>query len=516
MEPILKRVVLIGGGKQLDRSANLKFLFLFSIFLFQCSHEEQVKENSKIPNENNTASENRVTESKIKKVNLAKESFSLQDLYYSAIQKTERIAIKQEAIVQAEARRDSFFANFFPSLAFRYQQFVTTPNHAEHDREIRNRNYLVDAYSNANYGTKISTPYDIGNSTFGGNGSSTATSPLVRPGARLVLHIPIMTGLNEWATYKSSKHEVKLRLLELKFDSGRMFLEIAQAYFNLLQLESNLQSKKEILQLTKESKIELGRRVSLGRNKPSELTSITAQVSKLEAEILGITDTLSQMRDTLSFLTGLDSEFKVNKINESPIEFEIEDAEKTVENRYDVNAAKLNLEIAKSEVLKAYGGHLPTASVDTFYTFPSGHTANTAKKDLVNQFIVQIPLISMGTITAAVKQAESIKRQAELQLTQSVRFAREEVRKAYNSYANSKKAEESYLTALNATENNYQVVQRDYYKKAATSLDLLNAQIALKNAKEDVFRTILQKQLNLVWLKVAIGKYPEELESKTE
>ncbi|MBL0265051.1 MAG: hypothetical protein IPQ05_14600, partial [Leptospiraceae bacterium] len=54
------------------------------------------------------------------------------------------------------------------------------------------------------------------NSSFGGSGSSTATSPLVRPGARLVLHIPIMTGLNEWANYKSSKHEVKLSTLRIK------------------------------------------------------------------------------------------------------------------------------------------------------------------------------------------------------------------------------------------------------------------------------------------------------------
>ena len=292
------------------------------------------------------------------------------------------------------------------------------------------------------------------------------------------------------------------------------FWEVIKNIFKIFSLFKK--AKKDILEFTKESKKEITRRVGLGRNKPSELTNITAQIAKLEAEILGITDTLSQMRDTLSFLTGLDSEFKVKAINELPLDFEIEQAEKTVENRYDVNAAKLNLEIAKSEVLKAYGGHLPTASVDTFYTFPSGHTANTAKKDLVNQFIVQVPLISMGTITAAVKQAESVRRQAELQLTQSVRFAREEVRKAYNSYANSKMAEESYLAALNAMENNYEVVKRDYFRKSATSLDLLNAQIALKNAKEDLSRTLLQKQLNLVWLKVAIGKYPEDLENKSE
>lgn len=492
----------------------LKYLLVVAVFLFQCGHEEQIKENSQNPDPNKTDSFENLSIQKTKPINPNKESFSLHDLYYSAIAKTERIAIKKEAIVQAEAKRDSFFASFFPSLAFRYQQFITIPNHAAHDRDIRNRNNLVNAYSNEVYGTNISTPYDVTSSSFT-SGTSNVTSPLVRPGARLVLHIPIMTGLNEWSNYKSSKHEVKLRLLELKHDSGRMFLEIAQAYFNLLQLESNLESKKQILELTKESKRELERRVGLGRNKPSELTNITAQIARLEAEILGITDTLSQMRDTLSFLTGLDSEFKISRIEEPTIHFGLEEAEKTIENRYDVNAAKLNLEIAKSEVLKAYGGHLPTASIDTFYTFPSGSTTGSTK-DLVNQLIIQVPLISMGTITSAVKQAESIKRQAELQVTQSVRFAREEIRKAYNSYANSKETEDSYAKALIATEKNFQVIQRDYYKKAATSLDLLTAQIALRNAKEDLYKTRLQRQLNLVWLKVATGKYPENLETKTD
>ena len=485
---------------------------LFLVFLIQCIHEEQIKQPE---NKVDASPKQIVTETK-KPTKLSNESYTLKELFDSALQKTERIAIKKESIIQAEARKDSFFASFFPTLAFRYQQFVTTPNHSAHDREIRNRNNIINAYSNENYGTNISTPYDVSSSSSFGSSSSTVTSPLVRPGARLVLHIPIMTGLNEWTAYKNSKHEVKLRHLELRYDEGRMFLEIAQAYFNLLQLESNLESKKQILELTKESKNELERRVNLGRNKNSELSSIAAQIAKLEAEILGITDTISQMRDTMSFLTGLDSMFKVKNTNELPVTFDLSEAEKTVESRHDVNAAKLNVEIAKSEVLRAYGGHLPTASIDTFYTFPTGNSSGSSTKDLVNQFIIQVPLLSMGTVMAAVKQAESLQRQAELQLTQSVRFAREEVRKAYNSYTHSKQAEESYLVALNAMENNYRIILRDYNRKSATILDLSNSQIALQNAKEDLTRTRLQKQLNLVWLKVAIGEYPEKLEKQKE
>ena len=196
------------------------------IYLFNfCSHEEEITK-SKIFYNNEKGEIKSDTRS-------TSNSFTLETLFANAIESTERLAIKKESITQAEARRDSYFSNFFPSLAFRYQQFVTTPNHAEHDRDIRNRNNLANAYSNTAYGTDISTPYNASNylNSSAGN-SSTVTSPLVRPGARLVLHIPILTGLNEYSLYKSSKHEVRLRNLELKHDAGRLYLEIAQTYYN--------------------------------------------------------------------------------------------------------------------------------------------------------------------------------------------------------------------------------------------------------------------------------------------
>ena len=255
------------------------------------------------------------------------------------------------------------------------------------------------------------------------------------------------------------------------------------------------------------------RRVQLGRNRNSELLSLNSQISRLEAEILGVTDTISQLKDTISYLTGLDSNFKIEKKIEISIHSNFDEIEKKIETRHDIQAAKINLEMAKSEVLKAYGGHLPTASVDTFYTFPSGHIAG-GTKDLVNQFIVQVPLISLGTVSSAIKQAESLKHQMELQLTQTIRFAREEVRKAFNSYLHAISMEKSYTSALESTENSLNIIIRDYSKKSATELDLLNARIALITAKEDLNKTVLQKELNLVWLKVAIDEYPssEELE----
>ena len=441
--------------------------------------------------------------------NIEKESLSLGEMFLYSIENTERLAIRKEAINQAEAKRDNYFSNFFPTLSFRYQQFATLPNHAEHDRDIRNRNNLINTYSNINYDTNISTPYNASNYwNTGSSTSSTVTSPLVRPGSRLVLHIPIFTGLNEYSLYKSSKYEVKLRNLELKHDAGRIYLELGQAYYNLLQLESNLNSRKEILKLTQELKSELIRRVSLGRNKSSELIAVNSQISRLEAEILGVSDTYSQLKDTISYLTGLESNFKIQKESELYGLFSFEEIEKSIESRHDIEAAKINVEIAKAEVLKAYGGHLPTAAIDTFYTFPSGHISG-GTKDLVNQFVVQVPIISLGTVTSSIRQAESLKHQMDLQLTQTIRFAREEIRKAYNSYTHSKSMEISYKTALESTENSYKAISRDYNRKSATEIDLLNAKISVINAKEDLVRTALQKELNLVWLKVATDEYPD-------
>ena len=481
-------------------------LYLCIFFVFtNCAHQVQLTETNLQQEQPVTTQEN-TSNSNTKKLPI-KERYNLEELYLYAVANTERLSIRKEIIKQAEAKKDSFFANFFPSLSFRYQQLITIPNHAGHDRETRNRNNLIYAYSNSVYGTNINTPFNVSNSTLPGSSSSTTnTSPLVRPGSRLVLHIPIMTGFNEWSAYKSSKFEVILRNLELQHDAGRMYLEIAQAYYNLLQLDNNLSTKKEILQLTKNLKVELGKRVRLGRNKASDLSSINSQIAKLESEIVGITDTLSQMKDTVAFLTGAPANFTLERITEKPIQVSLEDIDKIVENRYDISAAKINLEIAKSEVTKAYGGHLPTASIDSFYTFPSGNVTGGAK-DIVSQFIFQVPILSLGTVTASVKQAKSLKRQMELQLSQTIRFAKEEISKAYNSYIHSKLMEESYRNALSFSETNYKIVYKDYLSKSATVLDVLNAKIALENSKEELHRTTLQKNLNLVWLKVAMGEY---------
>ncbi len=436
-----------------------------------------------------------------------KESYTIEDLFIASIENTERLAIRKESISQANSKKETFFSQFFPTLSFRYQQFATLPDHTNHDREIRNRNNRINALSNEIYGTGISTPYDASNVLNSGSSASNSTSPLVRPGSRLVLRIPLFTGFNEYANYKSSKFEVKLRHLELKHDAGRIYLEIAQAYYNFLQMESHLKSRKEILKLTIASKSEMSKRVRLGRNRASDLLAINSQISRLEAEILGITDNYNQLKDSLSFLTGLNSEILLAKEEIPTIPPILDELEKKMEIRHDIEAAKINVEIAKSEVLKAYGGHFPTASIDTFYTFPSGNSPSNTK-DLFNQLVIQVPILSFGTVKSAVQQAESMQKQMELQLKQTIRFAREEIKKAHNSYKHSLEMERSYKTALESSEVFLKTISKDYSNKSASELDLLNAQIAVWNAREDLLKMTLQKDLNLIWLKVATDESP--------
>lgn len=434
-----------------------------------------------------------------------KKAYSIDDLFNIAVGSTERLAIKREGVIQAEARKSMFFGNFFPTLSYRYQKFINIPDHTDHDRDVRNRNNLYKAYTG-----DPNTPYNPFYTSQGS--SSTSVSPALRPGSRLVLHIPIMTGTSEWANYKIANAEVNAKKFEMKDEAGKLYLEIAQTYFTILQLEKNLQNKKKLLQIAKESEAEIDYRVALGKNRRSESYGAKSNIARLDAEILGLSDQLVNAKEDLAFLTGVENEIILSdEVEEVFPNFGPEELDKKIESRADISFARANLEMSKAEVLKAWGGHMPTVSIDSFYTFAEKNQPQN--KDIFNQIVLQVPLLSLGTVSSAIKQAESAKRQSELQLTRIIKKAKDEARKAFYGYRTSILEADAYLKASQAAEESYHSVVRDYNKKMATQIEVLNALTAYQNAKEDYERIVLQKKLNSLWLKIALGEYPDVKEN---
>lgn len=214
---------------------------------------------------------------------------------------------------------------------------------------------------------------------------------------------------------------------------------------------------------------------------------------------------------------------------------------KIVENRWDVKVAKAQMEYAKSGVLAAYGLHLPSVYFEGNYFLYQGQQSKTSQwksslqngislnsmssggtgwlsnylnggkptrtRDYYFSLGAEMPIFGGDITFAKVREANSIKRQADLNLSQTMRFARQDVIDSFQIWESSKIEIEAYRKALASAEENYRVVTGEYRLNLVTILDVLTTLTALQSAKEDYERAQLQFKLNRIKLGIAANEF---------
>ncbi|MCC6275456.1 MAG: TolC family protein [Leptospiraceae bacterium] len=426
-----------------------------------------------------------------------KPEWNLFDLYALAVESSDKLAIRYEKVRQAEAKKGLAFSMFLPTLSYRNQKSEFYPNPADRQESERNKQL---AYSIAG----VPSAYLPLLSSTGSTGSS--LPPTLRSGQRLVLHVPIFTGLSEYSAYATAKSEIRVRKLEMSQEAMLLLTDLSQAYYTILLLEKSLLHKYEIQKLTKELISEYKRRVNLGQARNSELASIQARLATYEAEIFSIQQQIKAGKEKISFLCNVanaDPKLKDDVMIKEP-DFSLDEAIDKLEDRVDVRTAKASLGLANEKVMAAKGGLLPNVFIDAQYNIAQGNT----KSSVFAQFVFELPLFSGGRTIFAISEASSIKKEAELFLKNTIRSGVEEIRRTYSAYRTGINEVEAYKVALDSAEKSHRLMQKDFRNKIVNSLELLNSLTSLAQARESYDRAFLQNKLNRVLLGIVTGELP--------
>ncbi|TAL33145.1 MAG: TolC family protein [Spirochaetes bacterium] len=391
-----------------------------------------------------------------------KESLSLFDFYALAVKNTERLALEAEGAVQSQARRDQALGSFLPRL------------------------YLRGAYLFPQSESKM---------------SSASTKSYVSLYARQ----PILTGLQELASYMAARSDVKLREMNVRYAASQLLLDVASGYYRVIRAEKSLATSREVLKLYRDMLGEINYRVALGRSRPSESLRINAQIFRLEADITALEDGLADTRLVLGTLTALGPDFRIAEIEVLPEPAYDPATERTVvASRYDVLAAIQQIEVAKAGVLQAEGGHLPSVYLEGNYLLYQRHHTGT---NYYGGLGVELPLFLGGATSARVRESESAQRQAELRLSTVTRAAYEDVQGAYRAWMLSRREYEAYRKALDSAQDEYKTSNYEFQMKLVTLLDLLTSLASYQNAKDDYQQAALQFGFNRVRLGVAVNEF---------
>jgi outer membrane protein TolC len=350
-----------------------------------------------------------------------KKEITLFDAYTLAVRKTERLAIEGENSIQAEERKLQAIETFLPYFSLRGNYAFPKPD----------SKYISMRQS----------------------------------GASLYARQPIITGLKEISQIQSSWADRRIKEYLLYNNAGQLLAGIGTAFYSVLLVQRDLANSEHLLDLYTQTVTELKRRVNIGRSRQSEILRTNAKIYSLQAQIKSLRTGLEHSRLLLSTLIGLDTGFDLvdSEVFLEKSSFTIADTQKLVEARWDVKAAQELMEYAKAGVTAAYGLHLPSIYIEGIYAPNSwqGKQYEISKSKLGSSLALspnpgssylsgslnggvptkmrewyvgigaEMPIFGGDITFAKVREANSIKRQSDLVMSQTLRLARQDIIDAF-------------------------------------------------------------------------------------
>ena len=234
-----------------------------------------------------------------------------------------------------------------------------------------------------------------------------------------------------------------------------------------------------------------------------------AQVLEAQDNLVNATDALAAMlgRDasTLSPLDALGDDFQVR-----PLQPESFDRWKTIalDNNPDIRAQRFVVDIAGEEVLKNEAGHSPRLDLIASASKNNSDTTNTFKQNAnVLSVGVQltIPLYAGGSVSAAVRQAVANHEKAKADLEGKTNVVLLELRKQFNVCQSSLARTSAAATSLSSARLLVDATEKSIKGGQRTTLDVLNAQQQLFEARRDLALSRYNYLLGQARLRYAAG-----------
>jgi len=398
-----------------------------------------------------------------------KTSVSLYDAFALSIRYTEKLPIAGENVIQADEVRSQAIGSYLPKISL-----------------------------------NAAKPFPDNNPPTG------ATGPLPsRAYAYLYGRQPIITGLNEVTGIFESKSLASISRHTLTMTAQQQLLIITQKYYLVCQLQSTLDTNREIVDQYKKMRLELVHRVGVGKNRQNDVLRTDSQLARLDAQVASISSQLENAKSDLANAVGIASTIPVSGgIDIPPPAYKTDDLRAVINRRLEVVVAKENIDVADMNLKAAWGGHLPTVYLEGNYRLYN--EGNIPGDKFYASITASIPIFAGGVTASKVSQAESAKRQAELNLSQTIRAVEEDVNTSYDTWVSSIKQSDAYKNALDSAERNYGVTISDYRLNLVTILDVITALTDLQTARNDYKTALLAAGFARIRLGVATNEFPGE------
>jgi outer membrane protein len=341
--------------------------------------------------------------------------------------------------------------------------------------------------------------------------TDTKPNPTIRDNFdnRVTLSYPLYTGGRVEGLVSQAKLGLAVADLNVAKSLQQVKLDATNAYFTVLQSKNLLELNRESVERLEAHLRNFQRQYDVGTVGKSDVLRSEVELADAKQNLIKAQNTFDVAIVALNTVLALpaDTDIRVKEaLSYQPYDKTIpECAAYAFANRPEAIQADKNVAIASEGVKVARSGKLPTLTLngteDWYDTAHPGDRNNNWSVSLV----VGLNVFDSGLTDSRVVQSEAALQKARDQKSQTLDAIQLELRQAYLGMKEAEKRIETSRVTVEKAEDDYRISLIRYNAGVGTNLDVLDAQVALTQAKTNYVQALYDYNTSKAKLEKAMG-----------
>ena len=325
----------------------------------------------------------------------------------------------------------------------------------------------------------------------------------------LTASLPIFTGGKLSGTIKQAKANYQYNEVGVQRTYNEMRSTVTDGYFNMLQADN-------IQKLSAESVTRLEDHLKNVQAQYDVGVVAKVDVLRSQVELANAKQTLIQAENSYQV-----SEANMNKIVGLPMDTNLKLDNLLVYNAYDKNMddclayaaehrpelmqAKYNVDAAKGALMVARSGHMPQVAASASQSWSDSNWPGDEKGNWGVGVNVSMNVFDTGVTLSKIHGAEADLKKAEETYRNTVDSVNLDVRSNYLGLREAEKRISTTKLAVEQADEDYRIAQLRYMSGVGTNTDVLDAQVALTQAKTNYTKALYDYNTSKTALETSIG-----------
>jgi outer membrane protein len=333
---------------------------------------------------------------------------------------------------------------------------------------------------------------------------------------RLSLQQPLFTGFRLEKSAAAAEYAAEAASYDLSRNKIDLVFNIKNGYWSLYKAKEIKRVVDENVELVKAHLTDVENMMGQGLATKNDLLKVQVQLSSSQLAQIDASNLVTIAMMTLNNLIGLpiETEIELTSVIQSQSAENQESAEiarEAIDTRADLKAAEMRVQANEASVTAAKGGWYPQVSLygNYYYSRPNPRILPT-KDEFKNTWDLGVNLSfdiwNWNTTKHQVDQGEAVlaqSREATEQLKDAITL---EVNQANLVLLQSKEKIKVAEKGVEQADENYRITKNKFRSGTATNTDLLDAEVALLQAKVNYTTSLVDHELAQARMMKAIGK----------